>query len=97
MKGLIRKVFQLRKREKMIFCKICGYKAVINRSQREHKEFTRLYCTCKNKDCAHKLVIHLTFSHTTKPSKLEEQNYFKYMITNLPDDKKQDLRSMLSA
>lgn len=72
----------------MIFCKICGYKAVINRSQREHKEFTRLYCTCKNKDCAHKFVIHLTFSHTTKPSKLEEQNYFKYMITNLPDDKK---------
>lgn len=97
MKGLIRKVFQLRKREKMIFCKICGYKAVINRSQREHKEFTRLYCTCKNKDCAHKFVIHLTFSRTTKPSKLEEQNYFKYMITNLPDDKKQDLRSMLSA
>lgn len=97
MKGLIRKVFQLRKREKMIFCKICGYKAVINRSQREHKEFTRLYCTCKNKDCAHKFVIHLTFSHTTKPSKLEEQNDFKYMITNLPDDKKQDLRSMLSA
>lgn len=97
MRGLIRKVFQLRKREKMIFCKICGYKAVINRSQREHKEFTKLYCTYKNKDCAHKFVIHLTFSHTTKPSKLEEQNYFKYIITNLPDDKKQELRSMLSA
>lgn len=70
---------------------------MINRSKREHKEFTRLYCTCKNKDCAHKFVIHLTFSHTTKPSKLEEQNYFKYIITNLPDDKKQELRSMLSA
>ena len=97
MRGLIRKVFQLRTCEKMIFCKICGYKAVINRSQREHKEYTKLYCTCKNKDCAHKFVIHLTFSHTTKPSKLEEQNYFKYIITNLPDDKKQELRSMLSA
>lgn len=70
---------------------------MINRSKREHKEFTKLYCTCKNKDCTHKLVIHLTFSHTTKPSKLEEQNYFKYIITNLPDDKKQELRSMLSA
>ena len=97
MRELIRKVFQLRKREKMIFCKICGYKAVINRSKREHKEYNKLYCTCKNKDCAHKFVIHLTFSHTTKPSKLEEQNYFKYIITNLPDDKKQELRSMLSA
>ena len=97
MRELIRKVFQLRKREKMIFCKICGYKAVINRSKREHKEYTKLYCTCKNKDCAHKFVIHLTFSPTTKPSKLEEQNYFKYIITNLPDDKKQELRSMLSA
>lgn len=70
---------------------------MINRSKREHKEFTKLYCTCKNKDYAHKFVIHLTFSHTTKPSKLEEQNYFKYIITNLPDDKKQELRSMLSA
>ena len=96
MRELIRKVFQLRKREKMIFCKICGYKAVINRSQREHKEFTRLYCTCKNKDCAHKFVIHLTFSHTTKPSKLEEQNYFKYIIANLPEDKKRELRAILS-
>lgn len=80
----------------MIFCKICGYKAVINRSQREHKEFTKLYCTCKNKDCAHKFVLHLEFSHTTKPSKLEEKNYFKYIIANLPEDKKRELRAILS-
>ncbi|HHF3391406.1 TPA: ogr/Delta-like zinc finger family protein [Haemophilus influenzae] len=72
----------------MIFCKICGYKAVINRSKREHKEYTKLYCTCKNKDCEHKFVLHLEFSHTTKPSKLEEKNYFKYIIANLPEDKK---------
>ena len=96
MRGLIRKVFQLRAREKIIFCKICGYQSVINRSKREHKEYTKLYCTCKNKDCAHKFVIHLTFSHTTKPSKLEEQNYFKYIIANLPEDKKRELRAILS-
>ena len=96
MRGVIRKVFQLRAREKIIFCKICGYQAVINRSKREHKEYTKLYCTCKNKDCAHKFVIHLTFSHTTKPSKLEEQNYFKYIIANLPEDKKRELRAILS-
>ena len=81
----------------MIFCKICGYKAVINRSKREHKEFTKLYCTCKIRIVHINSSYTLTFSHTTKPSKLEEQNYFKYIITNLPDDKKQELRSMLSA
>ena len=81
----------------MIICNHCGERAVINKSQRDHKEFTKLYCTCKNKDCAHKFVIHLTFSHTTKPSKLKEQDHFKFILANLPNDKKQELINILSS
>lgn len=79
----------------MVECKICGSKALINKSQREHKEFTKLYCTCKNQDCGHKFVLNLEFSHTTKPSKLKEQDYFKYILTCLPNDKKQEILEVL--
>lgn len=80
----------------MIVCNQCGEKAVINKSQKEHNEFTKLYCTCKNPKCEHKFVLHLTFSHTTKPSKLKEQEHFKFILANLSNDKKQELISILS-
>lgn len=78
-------------------CNVCGQRAIITKSVKEHQDLTKLYCSCKNLDCAHRFVMNLEFSHSIHPSKLDEKTMYHYILKNLPDDKKQEILKILSA
>ena len=46
-----------------VYCNKCGSKAVITSRDGVSAEFARLYCSCRNKDCGHRFVTTLAFSH----------------------------------
>lgn len=80
---------------KMIECNICGSKAIINKTAREHEQYSKLYCSCKNPKCGHKFVMSLTFSHSEKASLLEKDKLILTLIKQLPKEDQQKLMNSL--
>ena len=56
------------------FCKVCSSPAFVVRIEILNSENTDIHFLCKNKECDHKWVANLTFSHTTTESQLFEEN-----------------------
>ncbi|TCJ98818.1 Ogr/Delta-like zinc finger protein [Volucribacter psittacicida] len=78
-----------------IYCKICGSKSVVTRTERMTSDYSRLYCSCRNPDCRHKFVMNLEFSHSTSTSQLTKDQLFSYLIKNLSVNDKKDLKKLL--
>lgn len=74
-----------------ITCNVCGSEAIVTKTMHDHQDLKRLYCTCKNKECNHKFVINLEFSHTTRHSDLIMNPILLDMIDKLPKNKKEEL------
>lgn len=79
-----------------IYCKVCNKRAVIQRTERIHSEFSRLYCACKNPDCGHKFVMNLEFSHSTKSSLLTKDQLLSLTLNRLSEDDKEKIRQLLN-
>lgn len=78
-----------------IYCTVCNEKAVIERAERIHSEFTRYYCACKNPLCGHRFVMNMEFSHTTRSSKLTKENLLKLTLRQLSQEDKDNLIKLL--
>ncbi|RRN04773.1 transcriptional regulator [Bibersteinia trehalosi] len=78
-----------------IYCE-CGSKAFITKTENIHRNFKKLYCTCRNPDCGHKFVMNLEFSHTTSTSKLTKDGLLKYLIGKLSEADKNELFKLIS-
>lgn len=80
-------------RAMQIDCPQCGDKAIIYSRKKLDPKVSTLYCGCKNAECAHTFVMHLTFSHSTSASKQESQNAAIDYLRNLPEAERQQLIS----
>lgn len=67
-------------------CKFCGHKGVIQKSDQQTPEYSRLYVVCRNPECGHKWVMDLTYSHTTQESKLTRDGILDYLLNSLPKE-----------
>jgi predicted RNA-binding Zn-ribbon protein involved in translation (DUF1610 family) len=76
-----------------IDCPQCGDKAIIYSRKRLDPKVSKLYCGCKNADCAHSFAMDLSFSHSTSPSKLEKQSAALDYLRALPLSERQQLIS----
>lgn len=77
------------------FCKECGSKAVVTKTEREHVDFNRLYLMCKNPKCGHSWVSHLTFSHSTKESRLGKNGLVAFLVEKLPLEDLSELKEAI--
>ena len=82
-----------------IYCKVCNSKAVVQRTEKIHSDFNKLYCYCRNPNCRHKFVMNLEFSHTTSSSLLTKDQILFSALENqfrqLSEDDKNRIRKML--
>ncbi|OSP49242.1 transcriptional regulator [Aeromonas hydrophila] len=51
-----------------VFCKECGQRGRITKTNRLSDEVSDLYCQCTDAECGHSWVATLSFSHTLSPS-----------------------------
>lgn len=79
-----------------IYCRECGSKAIITRTERIHSDLSNLYCHCKNVHCGHRFVMRLEFSHTTTTSTFSKNSLLKQVISRLSEQDKEALKKMLS-
>lgn len=79
-----------------IKCNICGNKSIITKTDRVHSELSRLYCSCKNKECMHRFVMNLEFSHSTAPSLLKKDELLLTLLKKLPEQEIQQIIEYLT-
>lgn len=51
-----------------VFCKECGQRGRITKTNRLSDEVSDLYCQCTDAECGHSWVATLSFTHTLSPS-----------------------------
>lgn len=51
-----------------VYCKVCGQRGRITKSNQLSPAVADLYCQCTDAECGHSWVATLSFSHTLSPS-----------------------------
>ncbi|WP_323904822.1 Ogr/Delta-like zinc finger protein [Aeromonas hydrophila] len=51
-----------------VYCKVCGQRGRITKTNRLSDDVSDLYCQCTDAECGHSWVATLSFSHTLSPS-----------------------------
>ena len=80
-------------RAMQIDCPKCGDKAIIYSRKKLDPKVSKLYCGCKNEECAHSFAMDLSFSHSLSPSKLDRQNMVIEYLRTLPEAERQQVLS----
>lgn len=88
--------FYLMSRRPKQYCRECSSEVIILKTERIHRDSSRLYCRCKNPDCCHEFVMNLDYSHTTRASKLTEKGLLYYLIEKLPIEEIKQLKQVLN-
>ncbi|MBN6064749.1 ogr/Delta-like zinc finger family protein [Aggregatibacter actinomycetemcomitans] len=78
-----------------ILCNVCGSDSIIKRTERVHTDLSRLYCICKNKECNHRFVMSMEFSHSTRASDLKKDEILKTLLDQLPETNKREIIQFL--
>lgn len=74
-----------------IYCRECEGRGKIVRTERQHKDYYKLYCRCNDVMCGFSWVSELTFSHAlnNKPSVTE---IIKTLLKTLPEEQLKRLK-----
>ncbi|WP_368178352.1 ogr/Delta-like zinc finger family protein [Aeromonas sp. R7-1] len=51
-----------------VYCKVCGQRGRITKTNRLSNDVSDLYCQCTDAECGHSWVATLSFAHTLSPS-----------------------------
>ncbi|PXV53404.1 UNVERIFIED_ORG: Ogr/Delta-like zinc finger protein [Aeromonas veronii] len=51
-----------------VYCKVCGQRGRITKTNRLSDDVSDLYCQCTDAECGHSWVATLSFAHTISPS-----------------------------
>mgnify|MGYP006148159257 CR=1 FL=1 len=51
-----------------VYCKVCGQRGRITKTNRLSDDVSDLYCQCTDAECGHSWVATLSFAHTLSPS-----------------------------
>ena len=69
-----------------IYCKVCGQRGRITKTNRLSDDVSDLYCQCTDAECGHSWVATLSFAHTLSPSaKTTNQLVLSLMGSLTPD------------
>ncbi len=50
-----------------VYCKVCGQRGRITKTNRLSDDVSDLYCQCTDAECGHNWVATLSFAHTLSP------------------------------
>ncbi|WP_421187403.1 ogr/Delta-like zinc finger family protein [Aeromonas enteropelogenes] len=78
-----------------VYCKVCGQRGRITKTNRLSDDVSDLYCQCTDAECGHSWVATLSFSHTLSPSSLTTCQLVLGLINNLTDEGLQLVRNGL--
>ncbi|MBX9567136.1 ogr/Delta-like zinc finger family protein [Aeromonas hydrophila] len=68
------------------YCKVCGQRGRITKTNRLSDDVSDLYCQCTDAECGHSWVATLSFSHTLSPSSRTTCQLVLGLINNLTDE-----------
>lgn len=71
----------------LIKCRECKGKAIIQSRAELDVVMSKLYCTCK--DCGHRFVMDLSFSHTITPGASQVQTMIMNLLQSLPANQRE--------
>ncbi|RTF40771.1 ogr/Delta-like zinc finger family protein [Serratia marcescens] len=75
----------------------CESKAIISKTNRNHKMLADVYCTCSNPECGHRFVANVTFSHTLCPSALTDGQMIQSLLKGITPEQRADTIGWLKA
>lgn len=78
-----------------IYCRDCGEKAVITKTNRLSLDVSEMYCCCTK--CGHRFVWSAGFKHSLSPSMKEKSEMIVLLFKDLPETKKRDLLHILES
>jgi len=79
-----------------VFCKECGQRGRITKTNRLSDEVSDLYCQCIDAECSHSWVATLSFSHTLSPSAKTTSQLVIGLVSSLSPDNRQMLLKNLN-
>ncbi|MFM5604503.1 ogr/Delta-like zinc finger family protein [Aeromonas caviae] len=74
-----------------VFCKECGQRGRITKTNRLSNEVSDLYCQCTDAECSHSWVATLSFSHTLSPSSRTAGQLVLGLVSSLTPEGRQML------
>ncbi|WP_392463096.1 ogr/Delta-like zinc finger family protein [Aeromonas dhakensis] len=74
-----------------VFCKECGQRGRITKTNRLSDEVSDLYCQCTDAECGHSWVATLSFTHTLSPSAKTTSQLVIGLVSSLSPDSRQML------
>ncbi|MDX7787017.1 Ogr/Delta-like zinc finger protein [Aeromonas caviae] len=78
-----------------VYCKVCGQRGRITKTNRLSTDVSDLYCQCTDAECGHSWVATLSFTHTLSPSaKSTDQLVLKLASMLTPEGKQLVLRGL---
>ncbi|HTN32256.1 MAG TPA: ogr/Delta-like zinc finger family protein [Pseudomonas sp.] len=80
-----------------VSCTECGGKASIRSRDNVSPLFSKLYCLCLDAKCGHGFVMHLSFSHTLRPSGNGLSALLFDRLRSLPEEERHALFERVSA
>ncbi|MGS3222077.1 ogr/Delta-like zinc finger family protein [Aeromonas sanarellii] len=72
-----------------VFCKECGQRGRITKTNRLSDEVSDLYCQCTDAECGHSWVATLSFSHTLSPSSRTASQLVLSLVSSLSQEGRQ--------
>ncbi|HIF9091467.1 TPA: ogr/Delta-like zinc finger family protein [Photobacterium damselae] len=79
-----------------VFCKECGHKARIEKTNWFTSSSADLYCSCCDPECGHTFVMNLGFSHTLSPSAKTTNDLVIALVKAMSPEQAKQLHSQLS-
>ncbi|MFB2830291.1 ogr/Delta-like zinc finger family protein [Aeromonas jandaei] len=78
-----------------VFCRECGGKGKITKTQRFSADTSDSYCQCNDPECGHTWVIQHSFKHTLSPSAFTTTQLALSLIKSLGPDGRKTLQREL--
>ncbi|HHQ4763854.1 TPA: ogr/Delta-like zinc finger family protein [Aeromonas veronii] len=72
-----------------VYCKVCGQRGRITKTNRLSDDVSDLYCQCTDAECGHSWVATLSFSHTLSPSSRTTSQLALSLISSLTPEARQ--------
>ncbi|AEY01491.1 hypothetical protein GU3_08675 [Oceanimonas sp. GK1] len=74
-----------------VYCRECGSKGRITKTNRLSRDYTELYCQCNEAECGHTWVASVGYRHTLNPSAKTTSQMAFHLVRALPPGAQKDL------
>ncbi|OXS13814.1 transcriptional regulator [Zobellella denitrificans] len=74
-----------------VYCRECGSKGRITKTNRLSRDYTELYCQCNDAECGHTWVVGAGYRHSLNPSAKTTTQMAFQLVKALPPGAQKDL------